>query len=57
MILMLAITTYGVLLILFVFAALLTFSSRWASLGWAILSGLLVGLAFVGGQLLLDVVF
>jgi hypothetical protein len=46
--------TYGVLLALYVFTSFLLFSRRWASLGWAILSGVLVGVGFYLGNVVGD---
>jgi hypothetical protein len=53
-ILMLSIMSYGVLLALYVFTSFLLFSRRWASLGWAILSGALVGVGFYLGDVVGD---
>jgi hypothetical protein len=53
-ILMLSIMTYGLLLALYVFTTFLLFSRRWASLGWAILSGALVGAGFYLGDVVGD---
>lgn len=57
LILLVGLATYGVLLILYAFTSFLLFSQRWASLGWAILSGALVGVGFAAGNLVLNAVW
>lgn len=53
-ILLLGVATYGLLLCLYAFTSFLLFSRRWASLGWAILSGALVGVGFAAGYFILE---
>lgn len=53
-VLLLGISTYGLLLCLYAFTSFLLFSQRWASLGWAILSGALVGVGFAAGHFTLE---
>jgi hypothetical protein len=57
LILLVGIVTYGVLLILFAFPSFLLLSRRWASFGWAILSGTLVGVGFAAGSLAMNAVW
>ena len=56
-ILLLGAATFGLLLILYVFTSFLLFSRRFASLGWAILSGALVGVGFAAGNAVLNAIF
>ncbi len=53
-VLLLGISTYGLLLCLYAFTSFLLFSQRWVSLGWAILSGALVGVGFAAGYFILE---
>lgn len=57
LILLIGIATYGVLLILYAFTSFLLLSRRWASFGWAILSGTLVGVGFAAGHLVITAVW
>ncbi|MCK0517621.1 hypothetical protein [Williamsia sp. DF01-3] len=57
LILLAGLATYGLLLILYAFTSFLLFSQRWASLGWAILSGALVGVGFAAGNLVMNAVW
>lgn len=54
LILLLGVATYGLLLCLYAFTSFLLFSQRWAPLGWAILSGALVGVGFAVSYLILE---
>ncbi|MCZ4552198.1 hypothetical protein [Gordonia rubripertincta] len=54
LILLLGVATYGLLLCLYAFTSFLLFSQRWAPLGWAILSGALVGVGFAAGYFILE---
>ncbi|WP_207843037.1 hypothetical protein [Williamsia soli] len=54
LILLIGIASYGILLCLYAFTSFLLFSRRWASLGWAILSGALVGVGFAVGYFILE---
>ena len=57
LILLIGIATYGVPLILYAFTSFLLLSRRWASFGWAILSGTLVGVGFAAGHLVITAVW